>query len=150
MYQSQIIVSIAAKLRHAEMFKKLRENHPDIHFISRWIVTTEKGSEEQKPVYEWMREAEIEIANSHCMLVWAERGEILKNALIQVGMAIAMRIPVIVVGENASYAEWQFWQPYVSRSSNLNQAIKDIKIRFRGKQPTIGRGNIPILGARND
>lgn len=140
MYQNQIVVSICAKLRHAEKFKKLREDYPDIHFISRWIVTASQGSEEMKPVYEWMREAEIEIANSHCVIVYAERGEVLKNALVQVGMALSMRKPVYVVGENVSYAEWQFWQPLVTRAANLQQCIKQIKTRFRGPATVIGRG----------
>ena len=150
MYQSQIVVSVCAKLRHAPMFLKLREDYPDVHFISRWIVTASQGSEEQKPVYEWMREAEIEIANSHCVIVYAERGEILKNALVQVGMAIAMRIPVYVIGENASYAEWQFWQPLVTRATNLPQCIKMIKTKFRGPSRQIGRGaSNPIFGTKD-
>lgn len=149
MYQSQITISILAKLRHAEKFKKLRADYPDMHFISRWIVTADKGSEEQKPVYEWMREAEIEIANSHCCVVYAEQGEILKNALVQVGMALAMRIPIYVIGEHKSYAEWQFWQPYVTRVTNLEACMDRIRIRFRGEKKKIGRG-WPIPGRENE
>lgn len=141
MYQNQIVVSVCAKLRHAPMFLKLREQYPDIHFISRWIVTASLGSEEQKPVYEWMGEAEMEICNSHCVIVYAERGEVLKNALVQVGLALRQRTPVYVIGENSSYAEWQFWAPLVTRATNLNQCIKMIKARFRGPSVTIGRGN---------
>ena len=139
-FQKTIRVYVASKLRHAEKFMKLRTEYPDIHFTARWPITAGLGSEAERPLYEWMGESEVEILNSDCVLVYAEKGETLKTALVQVGIAYARRIPIIVVGEHPSYAEWQFNANIVKRFPTIPKAMDGIKIMFRGEQKIIGRG----------
>lgn len=139
MFQHNIRVYIASKLRHANLFMRLREEYPDIHFTARWPIVASLGSEAQRPVYQWMSESEIEISNSDCVLVYAEAGEILKTALVQVGIAYSRRIPIFVVGEHDSYAEWQFNAELVTRRPSIKRAMESIKIRFRGENRQVGR-----------
>lgn len=143
-----IRVYVASKMRHAERFMKLRTEYPDIHFTARWPITASLGSEANRPVYQWMGESEIDIANSDCMLVYAEPGEVLKTALVQVGIAYNRRIPIFVVGEHESYAEWQFNKNIVYRSPNLKRAIEDIRIKFRGPKKIIGRDPLKSIPGR--
>lgn len=138
-FQKNIRVYVASKLRHAEKFMKLRNEYPDIHFTASWPITAGLGSEAERPVYQWMGESEVQILNSDCVLVYAEAGEILKTALIQVGIAYARRIPIFVIGEHDSYAEWQFNTNIVTRVPNIKRAMSDIRIMFRGPQMRIGR-----------
>jgi hypothetical protein len=86
-----------------------------------------------------MREAETEICNSDCVLVYVEAGEILKTGLLQIGIAYSRRIPIFVIGDHVSYATWQFDQYAVTRAPDEKTAIQAIKIRFRGEQKSIGR-----------
>lgn len=138
-FQKNIRVYVASKLRHAEMFMKLRNEYPDIHFTASWPITAALGSEANRPIYQWMSESEIQILNSDCVLVYAEAGEILKTALLQVGMAYSRRIPIFVVGEHTSYATWQFNSELVTRSPNIKQAMIEIKVKFRGPKQVTGR-----------
>lgn len=139
MFQSHISIYVASKLRHAEKFLKFRETYPDIHFTARWPITAGLGSEADRPVYQWMQESEMEIANSNCVLVYAEPGEALKTGLIQVGMALSRRIPIFVVGDHVSYSTWQFWEGAVTRCPTLEKAMASIRIKFRGEPEKIGR-----------
>ena len=138
-YQQNIRVYAASKMRHAEKMMKLRQDYPDIHFTARWPITAGLGSEANRPVYQWMSESEIDLLNSDCMLVYAEPGEVLKTALVQVGIAYAKRIPIFVVGEHESYAEWQFNSNLVVRCPNMKRAMESIRVRFRGPTKKIGR-----------
>lgn len=138
-YQSNIRVYVASKMRHAEKMMKLRNEYPDIHFTARWPITASLGSEANRPVYQWMSESEIDLLNSDCVLVYAEPGEVLKTALVQVGIAYAKRVPIFVVGEHESYAEWQFNSNIVTRCPNMKKAMDSIRIKFRGPTRVVGR-----------
>lgn len=140
MYQTHIRVFPISKLRHADLVMHWREEYPDIHFTARWPITASLGSEAQRPVYQWMNEAEIELLNSDCVLVYAEKGEILKTGLVQVGIAFSRRIPMFVIGEHDSYATWQFYGgDLVYRVPNIIKAITAIKLKFRGPMKQTGR-----------
>lgn len=145
-FQKNIRVYVASKLRHAEKFMKLRDQYPDIHFTARWPIVAGLGSEAQRPVYQWMSESETEICNSDCVLVYVEAGEILKTGLLQVGIAYRQRVPIFVVGEHTSYAEWQFNAELVTRAPTIERAMAGIRVKFRG--PAVVRGRDPLKSTR--
>lgn len=92
----QIPVYIASKRRHAEKLKALR---PDgLHFISRWLDTGNLASNAAKPASHWQRENYTDIRAAEVVLVYAEKGEHLVNALQEVGYAIAWGKPIYCCG----------------------------------------------------
>jgi hypothetical protein len=144
MFQRHIKVFIASKMRHAEKFRDIREEYPDIYFTARWPVTASLSSEAQRPVYQWMGDAFSDIHNSDVVIVYAEKGEHLKTALVHVGFAIAAGKPIWVIGEHASYAEWQFYEGVCYRAPTIDRALADIKVLYRGKPQRNWRGDFSV------
>jgi nucleoside 2-deoxyribosyltransferase len=140
MFQQPIKIYIASKMRHAQKFMELRDDYPDLIFTARWPQYAALASEAQRPVYEWMGNNFSDILNADVVVVYAEKGEELKGALVEIGYAIAARKPIVVVGEHRSYSKWQFNQIHCIRTPKLDQAMKEIRIMFRGKKETIWRG----------
>lgn len=140
MFQQPIKIYIASKMCHAAKFIDLRDAYPDLIFTARWPQYAALASEAQRPVYEWMGNNFSDVRNGDCVVVYAEKGEELKGALVEIGVAMAYNRPIFVVGEHRSYSKWQFNQIHCTRVSTLDAAMKSIRIMFRGKPEKIGRG----------
>lgn len=88
-------IYFASKVKHARRWISLRDK--GIPTSSTWIDEAEEG---QTADYSELSERCInEIKNSRAVLLYCEPGEILKGALIEVGIALAVGVPVLCVGQ---------------------------------------------------
>lgn len=124
----QIRVYFASKRIHADMLRALR---PDgFHFNGRWLETANLAINAAKPASHWLEENFSDIKEADFVVVYAEDGETLKTALVEVGWAMAWGKPVIVVGTHESYQPWRAHKERVSFAPNVEAALLDIKRRM--------------------
>lgn len=121
----QIKVYFASKRHHADMLRALR---PDgFHFNGRWLETANLAINATKPASHWLEENFSDIKDADFVVVYAEKGEVLKTALVEVGWAIAWGRPVIVIGHHESYEPWCRNKARVSYAATLEDALLSIK-----------------------
>ena len=110
-----ITVYTASKLHHAPLWRRLAIAWPEIHFTARW--PNDHVSDTGHPLWPedspahgqvfWEHDAQ-DIRNSDVVLCYAEGSDVLRGALVEVGIALALSRHVIVVGESDSYGTWQY------------------------------------------
>lgn len=117
-----IKVYTASKLSMAEEWRQLEKEWPHVIFHARWLRHNYLGTPDlpQYAARFWL-EDELDIKASDAVLIYAKPGEVLKGALVEAGIAIAARVPILVVGHNGSYGTWQF-HPGVTRVASLHDA----------------------------
>lgn len=118
-----IKVYTASKTRHAVMWKQIRDIHDDLTFTARWVNhTLEKRPETpQNAIIFWV-EDEDDVRDADVVLVFADPTDVLRGALVEAGMGIALGKRIIVVGEHESYGTWQY-HPLVHRVRDLKGAF---------------------------
>jgi nucleoside 2-deoxyribosyltransferase len=117
-----IKVYTASKLKHAPLWKQLKEEWIEIEFVARWPffhVGNIPDTSYYAKVF-WKQDLE-DVQLSDIVLVYAEEGDKLRGALVEAGMAIALGKEVIVVGESPDYGTWT-WHSNVYRVSDLTDA----------------------------
>lgn len=143
----QIKIYVASKKRHATMLQNLRLRFDGIHFNARWIETASLAINATKPVSHWQQENFDDIEAADVMLVYAERGEHLRNALLEVGYAIRAGKLVYCIGQQVEdtgegekgtiyhqdYDDWSAFRQRVRRVPSFDQAILEIKRNILGK-----------------
>lgn len=79
-------------------------------FHARWVKRAEKESELKGDDFRdlWL-ECKEDIVSADVVLVYAEDGDVLKGALVEVGIAIANGIPVIIVTSEANRSAYGTW-----------------------------------------
>jgi len=88
------MIYLASKTKHAHMWRDLRAAGWPV--ISTWI--DEAGPGESSDLSDlWVR-CVAESSSAHCTLVYAEAGDVLKGAYIEMGCALAVGKPVLTVG----------------------------------------------------
>lgn len=131
---SKIRVYIASKLLYAARFRRMREvwqiDSIDLH--ARWFDQAEHElKEEPTPedfhIY-WLVDEE-DVKSSNAVIVYGERGDKLRGALIEAGIAIGAGILTIVVGDCEDFGSWQH-HPNVVRAASLEYAKTLILRRF--------------------
>lgn len=126
-------VYIASKLHHAVRWKKLRiQWAPQIDLHARWfdqahIEQNEKPSKEDFKIF-WQVDAE-DVANSDALIIYGEKDEVLRGALIEAGIAIANNILVLTVGDG-NFGTWRN-HPCVVEAVTLEYAKTMLLRRFR-------------------
>lgn len=88
---------IASKTIHAPTWRRMRD--AGIPISSTWI--DEAGVGETKSWANLWHRCVSEATRADALIVYAEPGEILKGALVEVGAALAWRVPVAIVGDVA-------------------------------------------------
>lgn len=119
-----IRVYTASKLSSAQMWRTLHAAWPHVYFHARWLKHNAIGTpdlQEFAPRF-WL-EDETDVRQADAVLVYGLPGEHLRGALVEAGMAIAFRVPVIVVGEHPDYGTWQH-HPGVRRVPDLVAAYE--------------------------
>lgn len=111
-------IYIASKTHHAEKWKALRSQ--GVPIISTWI--DEAGVGETKSFPDLWRRCISEASSAERLIVYAEEGEQLKGALIEVGAALASGVPVIMVG-TIEPMKTAVNHPLVSKAPSLENAI---------------------------
>lgn len=128
----------ASKLWHWEKWLQWEEAccH-DIKLNARWInmmrshKTEEKLQEYTTPeyaAYGWYMNME-DIKTSDFLVVYSDN-DTLRGALIEVGMAMALGTPIILVGNSPSYSEWvDHWsvKEHVNDLDDVVSAINSYK-----------------------
>lgn len=99
---------VASKMKHASMWRELYGQHQNVHMVSRWPflepfidATPENG------VKFWDTDI-ADIRDADVLVVYAEEGEHLRGALVEVGVALALGKRVITVGDHTDYGTWQY------------------------------------------
>lgn len=125
-----IRVYTASKLTTAEVWKYLHQEWPDVYFHARWLKHMElKTPNTHAHAADFWLQDEEDVRSADAVLVYGREGEKLRGALVEAGMAIALNIPVVVVGEHPDYSTWQY-HPGVTRVPDLVSA----KIYLEGLQ----------------
>lgn len=118
----QIRVYTASKLDHAERWKKLRAEWPEVHFTARWPFFVGQIADDGYNATQFWQDDHADVQRADVILVFAEKPEEkLRGALVEAGMGIAAGKKVIVIGEHPDYSTWQF-HPLVTRLSSLERA----------------------------
>jgi hypothetical protein len=124
-------IYVASKAFRGPMWRALREN--GLPICSTWIDESEPGQ-----TFDWedlwlrcLREA----SEADTLVLYWEAGEVLKGALVEVGIALGHGIPIIWVGPELSVCH----HPSVIRASSLKDGI-DLA---RELVPEINRGIRP-------
>lgn len=115
-----IKVYTASKLHHAEMCRTLQMD--GVEFTARWPrlhVGTVPDSPKYAKIF-WIHD-EQDVRASDVVLVYAEKSDRLRGALVEAGMAIALGKDVIVVGEHPDFGTWQY-HPQVHKARDMKQA----------------------------
>lgn len=88
-------IYIASKVKHAQRWLDLKaKGYP---FNSRWLTAPNDMTPEQYAELWGKISQDVMIADA--LILYVELGEVLKGALIEMGMAMANNTPVYVVGE---------------------------------------------------
>ena len=131
-----IKVYIASKLSYAFMFQGLREEwrRRGIDLHARWFDQASLEHVEHKLTTHdfhvfWLVDEE-DVRQSDAVILYAETGDKLRGALVEVGMAIALGKLVIVIGDHPDYGTWQH-HPVVTRADSLDHAFTMLQRRFR-------------------
>ncbi len=84
----------ASKVLHADLWKRLRES--GVPIISTWI--DEAGEGQSGDYSELSTRCLAEVASAKSVILYCEPGEVLKGAMVEVGAALALGVPVYCVG----------------------------------------------------
>lgn len=113
-------IYFASKVKHAPLWKDLRNK--GVRTCSTWI--DEAGEGETADYVELSERCIAEISRANAVLLYCEPGEILKGALIEVGIALANSIPVLCVGGCDSlsrvFRKHPLWHEFDSIANALN------------------------------
>ncbi len=109
----------ASKVRHAQMWKSMRDNGIDI--ISTWI--DEAGPGESMDMVDLATRCIKESSEADALLLYGEVDEILKGALLEVGSALASGKKVYCVGTFASYPRGLSYHPNWINCNSIEDAL---------------------------
>ena len=110
-------VYIASKTKHAQRWKDLRAS--GVPIVSTWI--DEAGEGETKSYADLWSRCIREAMTAERFIIYAEPGEVLKGALVEMGAAIAAGVPVFSVGEIGK----PLWESVLTtKCATVEQAIR--------------------------
>lgn len=118
----RLYIYFASKLQHANIGKLLLAEWTEFQWTSRW-PQCHVGKVPQQPNYSkvfWEHDLE-DVQKANVVLVYSKPEDVLRGALVEAGMAIALGKRVVVVGENDGYGTWQY-HPLVFQANNLSEA----------------------------
>lgn len=100
----------SSKVKHAPMWRELQQKVPNVFFNARWLKRAEKESElsVDDMRHLWM-ECMQDISSSEALLLYAEDGDTLRGALVEVGMALAMGKPVVLAMDQKIMRDYGTW-----------------------------------------
>lgn len=118
-----IRVYTASKLRHASMWRALCASTTVLQCHARWLkhVAMMTPDEPEHAAEFWLQD-EQDVRDADVVLVYATGDDHLRGALVEAGIAIAVGVPVVVVGNHNDYGTWQY-HPGVTRVATLEEAV---------------------------
>jgi hypothetical protein len=118
-------IYVASKVVHAEMWRQARAN--GLPIIATWI--DEAGEGQTADYAELAGRCIREATSAHAVILFCQPGEVLKGALIEVGAALAVGIPVHAVGDCESisrvFRKHPLWSEHLCMSLAIRAAARD-------------------------
>ena len=100
-------IYFASKLKHAEKFIKWAIEHPEHHMVSRWPYLTGLVPDNAEHAVNFWDDDFADIERCDVLVVYAEQGDKLRGALVEVGYALALNKKVIVIGDHPDFGTWR-------------------------------------------
>lgn len=113
-------------------WQALAEEWKEFNFCSQWINFNDKVSD--SPTFAqffWQMDFQ-DITKADILLCKASPDSHLRGALVEAGYALALSIPVIVIGEADDYGTWQY-HPGVYRVKDMEEAYKLLQLMQKAK-----------------
>lgn len=131
---ARLKVYTASKLKEGPRWRQLAAAWQEIDIVARWPFL--HVSEDGAPAWPedcaahgatfWKHDHE-DVMRADVVLLYGAKEDVLRGALVEAGMAIALGKPVIVVGENAGYGTWQY-HALVHRVAHFEAARSVLKL----------------------
>jgi hypothetical protein len=120
-------VYLASKLAHQAMWQQIRASRPALEIVSHWIDNdceeeSAPGNEDMLRT-EWFKN-DLDVKRADYVLVYAQRDEPLRGALVEVGMGIAYGAAICVVG--VTNGTW-WHHPQCQRFRSIDDALNWIE-----------------------
>lgn len=113
-------IYIASRSRHAARWRTLRD-HAGLPILSTWIDRVAGvGHDEWNDLWQCCLE---EASLAHTLILFAEDGDILRGALLEVGAALALGRRVIYVGPDSVLADVVRFSRRIERADSLEEAF---------------------------
>jgi len=112
----------ASTYRRALLWRQLADEWSShVEFTNRWAqLYIDVPDEKHLARVGWQHNRE-DVMSSDVVLLYAEPEDLLRGCLVEVGMALAWEIPVLIVGHHPNYESWCN-HPGVSRVEDLSSA----------------------------
>lgn len=122
-----IRVYFASKLHHAQKWRDLCAATPHLQAHARWLKHHALGTTDTSTNARtfWLQD-EQDVRDADAVVVYAEPHDHLRGALVEAGMALAYKVPVVVVGDHPDYGTWQH-HPGVLRMPDLPTVLSYLK-----------------------
>lgn len=121
-----IRVYTASQMHHADRWRALCRRSLQILCHARWLKHAALGTPETAAnAREFWQQDEQDVRDADALMVFAAPGDRLRGALVEVGIALACGVPVIVIGEHPDYGTWQY-HPGVTRVADLEAALEHL------------------------
>lgn len=135
-----IRVYFASHLRHAEKWRCAPASQ-GVRAFARWHARVLGcGEPDVLELADLWLENEQDVRDADCVIVYAEKDDLMRGCLIEAGMAMAYGVPVLVVGDNPGIGDW-IHHPGAQRCESLSEAImRAVEIGARARSMQRRRG----------
>lgn len=97
-------IYVASKMTHAD---KWRELYNRVHIVSRWPFLEPFIRPTYANARKFWQDDMQDIESADAVLVYAEEGEHLRGALVEVGAGLALGKRILLVGDHVDYGTWK-------------------------------------------
>jgi nucleoside 2-deoxyribosyltransferase len=98
----------ASTLGQAEMWRCLAEQWMEHEFVARWVSHHVGNVPDDEAFAKAFWDQDLEdVSDADVLIVYAQGEDHLRGALVEVGCALALGVPVIAVGSHPDYGTWQ-------------------------------------------
>jgi len=103
-----IRIYTASKLSSAEVWHDIQKTWPEVFCHARWLKHTQLGTPDTAEYARrfWIEDEE-DVRHADLLVLYGKPNEHLRGALVEAGIALALKIPVAVIGEHPDYGTWQ-------------------------------------------
>jgi len=123
MRNKKVAVYTASKTTHAAFWLELRTLCPEVHWTARWPFFVSAGVEESpEQASSFWLDDQNDVRAADIVLVYAAKDDVLRGALVEVGMALEQNKKIYLLGETPSFGSWQH-HPNVTHIRGLNKFL---------------------------
>jgi hypothetical protein len=132
MILSKVKVYTASRLSQLDHWRQLIVDWPEVEFTARWVrngvtLHADRMATPEFLCQAWQENVE-DVTDSDAVLVAPPGdGGHLRGALVEVGVGIALRKTIVVVGDCLDYGTWKH-HPFVHKAASWNVARSILKV----------------------